>query len=398
MGQSAGGGWATRDRVIGDWAGTDWPTGDQLANTMPPKGPRTEPQPALPATSVQSAVQATTFQPAVQATVYQPAVTTVGAATAAGAPGVAGTADGSGTQVLFLGDDAWQVPGAPGGPPTSNRYGYQQAQRRRRMWLIGGLIAGTAVAIAIIVVVATSLGSSPTSTTPDQAAATTLASPTPTAAATTPAPTASASVSSTPPASVLSDGQSGLSYAQLATPWQPSCPSGLDSTFPWSAGESAIAGQINGGQTTWYGEACSGPLPAQYNYSGVADLENTATNVAQAFENSYYNELNHSTQPELSQPVTVSGHPGWEIEYLVNYTNATAQGATWTTEEGAVVVADTGTGNTPVVFFTSVPDNLGETNVASLVSSLQLTVVPNANSGSPTAAADDGSPTAATGP
>jgi hypothetical protein len=266
------------------------------------------------------------------------------------------------------------------------------------MWLIGGLIAGTAVAIAIIVVVATSLGSSPTSTTPDQAAATTLASPTPTAAATTPAPTASASVSSTPPASVLSDGQSGLSYAQLATPWQPSCPSDLNSAFAWTAGESAVAGQINGGQTTWYGEACSGPLPAQYNYSGVADLENTATNVAQTLENAYYNPLSHSTQPELSQPISVSGHPGWEIEYLVNYTNATAQGATWTTEEGAVVVADTGTGNTPVVFFTSVPDNLGETNVASLVSSLQLTVVPNANSGSPTAAADDGSPTAATGP
>jgi hypothetical protein len=448
-GQSAGGGWATRDRVIGDWAGNDWPTGDQLANTKPPRGPRTEPQPALPTTSVQSAVQsavqATTYQPAVQPTTYQPTVQptvyqaaataapataapttaqpngwgtagqhggqaataylgpTAGGTAAAGAPGGPGGADGSGTQVLFLGDDAWQVPGAPGapgGPAAHNRYGYQQAQRRRRLWLIGGLIAGTAVAIAIIVIVATSLGSSSAPTTADQAAATPPASPAPTAVAPTPTPTPtpSASASSTAPASVLSDGQSGLSYAQLATPWQPSCPSGLDSTFPWSAGESAIAGQINGGQTTWYGEACSGPLPAQYNYSGVADLENTATNVAQAFENSYYNELNHSTQPELSQPVTVSGHPGWEIEYLVNYTNATAQGATWTTEEGAVVVADTGTGNTPVVFFTSIPDTLGEANVASLVSSLQLTVVPNAASVSPTAGAGDGSPTATTGP
>jgi hypothetical protein len=400
-GQAAGGGWATRDRVIGDWAGTDWPTGDQLANTKPPKGPRTEPQPALPATSVQSAVQATTYQPAVQPTTYQPAVQpTVYQAAATAAPGPGG-GDGSGTQVLFLGDDAWQVPGAPGapgGPATSNRYGYQQAQRRRRLWLIGGLVAGTAVAIAIIVIVATSLGSSSAPTTADQAAATPPASPASTAVAPSPTPTPSASVSSTAPASVLSDGQSGLSYAQLATPWQPSCPSGLDSTFPWSAGESAIAGQVNGGSTTWYGEACSGPLPAQYNYSGVADLENTATTVAQTLENSYYNALNHSTQPELSQPVTVSGHPGWEIEYMVNYTNATAQGATWTTEEGAVVVADTGTGNTPVVFFTSIPDTLGETNVASLVSSLQLTVVPNADSGSPPAGAGEGSPTAATGP
>ena len=451
-GQPGGGGWATRDRVIGDWAGNDWPTGDQLANTLPPKGPRTEPQPALPATSVQSAVQATTYQPAVQATtyqptvqptVYQPAVGSAGAATvqpttvqpvqpvqptsvqpsngwgtagpggqgataylgangggatgahaAGGGAHAAGGGDGSGTQVLFLGADTWQVPGGqaapgtPGAPGGPNRYGYQQAQRRRRMWLIGGLIAGTAVAIAIIVVVATSLGGSPAPSTADQAATTpTAAAPTPTAVATTPAasPTASASVSATPPASVLSDGQSGLSYTQLATPWTPVCPSDLASAFSWTAGESAAAGQINGGQLPWYGEACSGPLPAQYNYTSVRDLENTATNVAQTLENAYYNALSHTVSPVLSEPITVSGHPGWEIEYLMNYTNAAAQGATWTTEEGAVVVADTGTGNTPVVFFTSVPENLNEALVASLVTSLQLTVVPSVSTVSPTA-------------
>ena len=186
--------------------------------------------------------------------------------------------------MLFLGDDAWQVPGGPAGAGARPyRYGYQQAQQRRRLWLIGGLVAGTAVAIAIIVVVATSLGGSHGASTADQAATTPPAAPTPTAAAPTPTPTptASASATVTPPASVLSDGQSGLSYAQLAAPWTPVCPSDLNSAFPWTAGESAIAGQVNGGQTPWYGEACSGPLPAQYNYSGVPDLENTATNLAQ---------------------------------------------------------------------------------------------------------------------
>jgi hypothetical protein len=461
-GRPAGGGWATRDRVIGDWAGGDWPTGDQLANTLPPKGPRTEPQPALPATSVQSAaqattyqsaVQATTYQPTVQPTVYQPAVaatsvqsaqqvqpTTVqpaqpttmqpsngwgmagqqggglgataylGANSGSGAAGpqATGGADGSGTQVLFLGGDTWQVPGGPGGPGAPaglggpggpNRYGYQQAQRRRRMWLIGGLVAGTAVAIAIIVVVATSLGSSPTPSTADQAAATpTVAPPSPTAAATTATPTASASVSATTPTSVLSDGQSGLSYAQLAAPWQPVCPSDLDSAFSWTSGESAVAGQINGGQTAWYGEACSGPLPTQYNYSGVGDLENTATNVAQTLENAYYNPLSHTAAPVLSEPITVSGHPGWEIEYMMTYTNAAAQGATWTTEEGAVVVADTGTGNAPAVFFTSIPENLNEGDVGTLVSSLQLTVVPTASTVSPTATASVTPPATVTPP
>ena len=425
--QATGGGWAARDRVIGDWAGTDWPTGEQLATTKPPKGPRTEPQPALPDTAVQSsvqssaqatryqpAVQPTTTQPAVQATTYQGAVQPNGVQPNGVQPttvqaGVASTvADGwgatsvlpnggqpnggqptggvgvDGTQVLFLGGDAWQVPGGPDGQAPDNRYGYQEAQRRRRLWLIGGLTAGTAVAIAVIVIVANSMGGSPSPTAADQTQVSTPPSPT---AAASPTVTASPSASATPPASVLSDGQSGLSYAQLGTPWEAGCPSDLSSAFPWTAGESAIAGQVNSGQTTWYGEACSGPLPTQYNYTGVPDLENTATNVASTLGNAYYTALDHTSSPVLSQPITVSGHAGWEIEYQITYTNAAAQGATWTSEEGAVVVADTGTGNTPVVFFASVPNTLGATTVNSFVSSLQLNVVPN-----PSGASDDGSP------
>jgi hypothetical protein len=299
-----------------------------------------------------------------------------------------GGAGADGTQVLFLDGDAWQVPGGPDGQAQANRYGYQEAQRRRRLWLIGGLTAGTAVAIAVIVIVANSMGGSPSTTAADQTQVTTPPSPT---AAASPTVTASPSASATPPASVLSDGQSGLSYTQLGTPWQAGCPSGLDSAFPWTAGESAVAGQVNGGQTTWYGEACSGPLPAQYNYTGIPDLENTATNVASTLGNAYYTALAHSSSPVLSQPIQVSGHAGWEIEYQISYTNAAAQGATWTSEEGAVVVADTGTGNTPVVFFASVPNTLGATTVNSLVSSLQLSVVPNpsASDGSP---APGGSP------
>jgi hypothetical protein len=402
---AAGGGWAARDRVIGDWAGTDWPTGEQLATTKPPNGPRTEPQPALlPDTAVQTGAQATRYQQAVQATTYQSAVqaTSVqapvqptavqqpvsgGWGAANGQPTGGGGADG--TQVLFLGGDAWQA-GGPDSGAQANLYGYQAAQRRRKLWLIGGIGAGTAVAVGIIVVVATSMGGSPGATAADQTRATTPALPTASAVA-APSPTVTASptptASAAPPASVLSDSQSGLSYSQLATPWQGGCPSDLDSAFPWTAGESAVAGQINGGQNTWYAEACSGPLPAQYNYSGPQDLENTATNVASTLGNAYYNALAHSSSPVLSQPVSISGHAAWEIEYQINYTNAAAQGATWTSEEAAVVVTDTGTGNTPVVFFASVPNTLGATTVSSLVSSLQLSVVPN-----PSASANGGAP------
>jgi hypothetical protein len=390
------------------------PTTGALNRAEPPTGPPTSPQPALPATTVQAAVQSsvqpTAYQPAatrvqapVQPAAYQPAAFQSGGYQSggyqsgsfqsggyqSGAPQPGAGGGGDGTQVLFLGNDAWQTPGGPG--TAGYGYGYQEAQRRRRrMWLMGGLGAGTAVAVAVIAVIVAGLGSSPASPAADQ---TPVAPSTPAAAAAspppTPTPTPSASASTSAPAATLSDGQSGLSYTELSSPWQPTCPTDLNNgAFTWTSGESAIAGQVNGGQTAWYGEACAGPLPQQYGYTGVSDLENTATNLATTFGGAYYNALAHTAAEGVSQPVTISGHAGWEFTYEITYTNAQAQGVTWADEQAAVVVVDTGTGGTPAVFFTSIPTNLGESNVASLVSSLQLSVVPQASS-TPT---DGGSP------
>ena len=152
-------------------------------------------------------------------------------------------------------------------------------------------------------------------------------------------------------------------------------------------GEYATAGQVNGnaGPATWYGEACSGALPQQYGYTGTQDLQNAADTLASTFENAYYGGLDHSITPGQDTPVQVSGHAAWEVTYDVTYNNATAQGATWTDEEAAVVVVDTGTA-TPAVFFTSIPYPLNESYIGTLVSSLQLAG----------AAADTAQPTDAT--
>jgi hypothetical protein len=329
-------------------------------------------QPAVrPATVPPTTVQPATAQPGVQQTTVQP-----GVASLAGGP--PGQSDINGTQVLFLGDDAWGTPDTPGPAAQDSRYGYYRAQRRRRMWLASGLAAGTVAALAVIALVVNNLARSPTPVAVHSPTTPTAQTSTPSSA--TPSPTPSVTLSH----SVLADGQSGLSYTQLAAPWQPDCPSGLNNqAFTWTAGESAIAGQINGGQTTWYGAACSGPLPQQYGYNGVADLENTATNLVNTFNGAYYGALQHNFQPEVSQPVQVSGHAGWEIKFGMTYPNAQAQGATWSDEQGAVVVADLGPGLAPAVFYVSIPGNLGGSNVDTLVSSLQLTAVPPGSS-SPT--------------
>ena len=357
------------------------PSTDWLSRTKPPTGRPTAPQPALPEypgaavgvapTAYQSPVtmvQAGGMQPAPAATTtVQPGYPQPGSV-----PPMAGQGGGGdGTQVLFLGGDAWQV---PGGPPQGNPYGYLEAQRRRRRRVIIGLTGGTAIAVAAIVIIATSLSGSPSTPVADQTTAAPPPSPTASAPTTAPSPSASPSPTTTAAGSLLTDGQAGLSYTQLSAPWQgASCPSTLDNgTFPWTAGEYAAAGQINGGSATWYGEACSGLLPQQYGYGGVANLQSTAENLAQTFGNAYYSPLAHNLNPEGDQPLQVSGHAGWEVTYDVSYSSAGSQSATWGDEQAAVVVVDTGT-DQPAVFFTSIPQNLNEGNVATLVSSLQLT-------------------------
>jgi uncharacterized protein DUF2510 len=368
------------------------PVASTLATTVPQPvllptavQPAVEAEVAQPATVQPTTVQPTTVQPttvqpagqpgAVQATTVQPLAMQAGVA-----PPAAGRGDGgNGTQVLFLGDNTWMSPGGPGGPngpggaAGGDWYGYQRVQRRRRIWVASGLAGGTVVALGVIALVVNTLGRSSASSGATQAPAPTA----PVAATTSAAPSPTASATATGAASTLTDGQSGLSYTQLAAPWGPTCPGGLNSQgFSWTAGESAVAGQVNSGQTTWYGAACSAPLPQQYGYNGVADLANVTTTLANQFNGSYYQALSHNYQQELSQPVQVSGHAGWEVKFLIAYTNASGQGLSWNDEMGAVVVADSGTGAAPAVFYVSVPGNLGETNVDTLVSSLQLSVTP----------------------
>jgi uncharacterized protein DUF2510 len=404
--QAAAQGTAVQATAVQAAATGGQPSAERLSRTKPPTGRPTAPQPALPAFPG----AATSVAP----TAYQPPVTTVQAGVGAGGaaqagmqptavqpgypqpgsvPSMAGQAGGGdGTQVLFLGGDAWQV---PGGPMQGNPYGYMEAQRRRRRRVIIGLSAGTAVAVAAIVIIATSLGNSPSAPVANQVPA---APPSPTASAAAPTPTESATPTASPSAtatatgSLLTDSQAGLSYPQLSAPWQgASCPPSLDQgAFPWTAGEYAAAGPINGGSATWYGEACSGLLPVQYGYSGVANLQSTAENLGQTFSNAYYGALEHTLNLGQDQPVQVSGHAAWEVTYSMTYTNAQAQGATWTDEQAAVVVVDNGT-NQPAVFFTSIPSTLNEANVTTLVSSLQLNSTPTA--GQPdTTTPTDGTP------
>ena len=172
----------------------------------------------------------------------------------------------------------------------------------------------------------------------------------------------------------MTDTASGLSY-QLLAPWQQGCPSDLNtSMFIWNAGENAVAGHVSigGSIIDWHGLACSGLLQQQFAYASPADLEPTAMSLVGALDPAYYAGVPHYRTIESSHAIQVSGHQAWIVEFGMTYIDGASQGLTWSSELGAVVVADRGAGQFPAVFYVSVPANLGTLKVATFLLSLQM--------------------------
>lgn len=242
------------------------------------------------------------------------------------------------------------------------------------MWVFAGL---TALVLAVIALGINDLSKPPPAAAPAALAAsvrmTHRAAP---AASSRPKPSSSAlrktSQSSKTIRTIpkIADDGSGLSY-RLLSRWRRGCSDSLNTPmFRWSAGEHAEAGTVSG--APWYGNACSGLLQQQFQYSGGADLEPTAMSLAGAMDQAYYSGLQHYQILEGSSAIRVNGHQAWEVTFQMSYPDAAGQGLAFSNEAGAVVVVDRGVGQVPAVFYASVPSNLGTSEVKSLVHSLRL--------------------------
>ncbi|MBV9792682.1 MAG: DUF2510 domain-containing protein [Actinobacteria bacterium] len=261
--------------------------------------------------------------------------------------------------------------------------GMLRRNRNRLMWLVA---LGTAVAMLITGVLVGVFGSSPAAPTTTPAAAATRRPPA-THRATPAASSTSVPSTTATTATPVSDAASGLSYALLAAPWQPGCPGPLNNpVFAWSTGENAVAGTVaSAGGAPWYASACSGLLPAQYAYTSTANLPQTAMNLVNAFDTAYFGSLPHVRATVENNPLQVSGHAGWIVEFQMTYTSAAAAGLAWQTQMGAVVVVDRGAGQPPAVLYVTVPNNLGTANLGIILASAQLAAP--AAGGSPAAPA-----------
>ena len=167
--------------------------------------------------------------------------------------------------------------------------------------------------------------------------------------------------SATPPG--LSDSATGLSYALLPPPWRSGCPM-RHYPVDWTGGEGAVAGHVvtHGHTLTWYANACSGPLEAQFQHSSLA---RAAAGEAAAIDTDL--ALHHRRTVTSSAASRVGGQPAWIVRFTVTYPG---EHLTWSAETGAVVVVDRGHGRSRAVFYVSVPGNLGTGTVSTLISSL----------------------------
>ena len=119
-------------------------------------------------------------------------------------------------------------------------------------------------------------------------------------------------------------------------------------------------------------------------------------NLVSAFDAAYFASLPHVRATVENNPLQVSGHAGWIVEFQMTYQNAAAQGLAWQTQMGAVVVVDRGAGQPPAVLYMTVPNNLGTANIGVILASMQL-AGPGAAASAGAASAPAGAPSAPAG-
>jgi len=174
----------------------------------------------------------------------------------------------------------------------------------------------------------------------------------------------SAATASARPPALVTDATTGLSYDLLGPPWRDGCPRSLSThLLKWTGGEVAVAGTIWSGRT-WYGSACSAPLPAEFRHDS---LSRAAAGVASALEPLYYGPLRHSRSALSSTAVRIGGRPAWMVSFMVRYPG---QHLAWTREFAAVVVVSRNE-RAPAVYYVAVPGNLGAGAFRTLLSSVR---------------------------
>jgi hypothetical protein len=159
----------------------------------------------------------------------------------------------------------------------------------------------------------------------------------------------------------LSDPTSGLSWAKLGSPWTP-LPSAVLSVGDWKAGQQLVTDtfKITGGRTSNWTASIDAGVPGsdvQVPYKGPSTLKQYAVGVVNNVILTKEYPPGTAAAGNVSQPLTVSGHPGWIVNFNAHFKQA---GVKATQDTDVVVVVDTGKAPRPSVFFISVPNDANQ--------------------------------------
>lgn len=171
----------------------------------------------------------------------------------------------------------------------------------------------------------------------------------------------------------INDQEAGLTYAKLGGNWAALQPGGGQGMADWTAGQYQIA-QANYQDGRDYLATClSSPLQGSTGYSGTDDLEAATTRMADQIQATYYPQ-EHTREDIESTAIEVDGHQAWKVTYDLTFPQAEANAWDFQSERVVVMVIDRGDGNTPGLFYFSLPDNLPlQGDIDAVVSSIKVT-------------------------
>ncbi|MEV5325282.1 DUF2510 domain-containing protein [Nonomuraea sp. N2-4H] len=272
-----------------------------------------------------------------------------------------------------------QPPGtAPwgGAPLPGPGYGPPPKQRNPMPWIFGGLAA--VVVLALIVVAAVFLINRDPST---QTAAptprpTTDSRPTeepPTQEPPTQEPPGQAEFPQPSDGRII-DARAGVSFEVpdgWTVPQWNHVNSGNPTEQQFSAAVQKTSQENYQGGSDWVGNVYTGVLNQLYPYSGVSGMSDTAKAVFVHFTTQYYSPA-HESKVVSDKAMKIGDKQAWVLKFQLDFTKvAEDNGYKWKKENGAIVLMDRGTGQSPALIYVSVPDNLGTDVVDEVLDSLR---------------------------
>lgn len=150
----------------------------------------------------------------------------------------------------------------------------------------------------------------------------------------------------------VTDGKAALSWAKFGKPWALASPKGGD--FSKSLTLVTAKFTYQGKPAQWAATVASGVVgsDAEFRYSGPVTLPAAAQSyINNVIPKEYFPGSFPTVQ--RSHQVTVGGHPGWMVQFAVNYH---LQGLDATKDTDVVVVVDTGK-SVPSVFVVAIPND-----------------------------------------